>query len=88
MHGPAMKGRENVFKLIFDEARCKGCGLCVHACPKGVLALKKDILNDKGYHPAGAARPEDCIGCRSCALFCPDLVITILREEAEETGRG
>ena len=71
MHGPAMKGRENVFKLIFDEARCKGCGLCVHACPKGVLALKKDILNDKGYHPAGRPVRKTASGAGAAPFSVP-----------------
>ena len=39
-------------KLTISELVCKGCGLCVRACPKGVLALSKTKLNAKGYHPA------------------------------------
>ena len=39
-------------KVTFDESICKGCGLCVGACPKNLVALK-DELNAKGYHPAG-----------------------------------
>ena len=64
-------------KVIINSARCKGCGLCVHACPKKVLELNLDVLNRKGYHPAKAAHPEECIGCCCCAMFCPDVVITI-----------
>ena len=54
-------------KVTINENLCKGCGLCVRACPKGVLALAKDKLNAKGYHPSVVANPEACIGCTSCA---------------------
>lgn len=48
-------------KVTINENLCKGCGLCVRACPKGVLALAKDKLNAKGYHPSVVANPEACI---------------------------
>jgi len=67
-------------KLSINELVCKGCGLCVRACPKGVLALSKTKLNAKGYHPAEAVNPEECIGCASCARTCPDVAIRIERE--------
>ena len=66
-------------KVIFNEERCKGCGLCVTACPKGIVALEKEKINAKGYHPAGVKEQDKCIGCASCALMCPDTVITVER---------
>ena len=39
-------------KVIFQEDRCKGCGLCESVCPKGIIALSKEKINAKGYHPA------------------------------------
>lgn len=66
-------------KVSFNEERCKGCGLCVSACPKGIVALAKDKINAKGYHPAGVSEQDKCIGCASCALMCPDTVITVER---------
>ncbi len=66
-------------KVIFNEDRCKGCGLCVTACPKGIVSLEKDKINAKGYHPAGVKEQDKCIGCASCALMCPDTVITVER---------
>mgnify|MGYP003294164769 CR=1 FL=1 len=39
-------------KLTFNTDLCKGCGLCVDACPKGCLAIAEDKLNPKGYSPA------------------------------------
>lgn len=57
---------------------CKGCSLCVQACPTGVLALGKPI-NKKGFHAVTAAYPEKCTGCTLCAVMCPDLVLTVER---------
>ncbi len=66
-------------KLTFRSDLCKGCGLCIAACPKGLLALAKDKINAKGHHPAQITEPEKCIGCASCALMCPDCIITVER---------
>ena len=53
-------------KVTFNENLCKGCGLCVTACPKKIVVLK-EILNAKGYHPAGVEKTDECIGCAFCA---------------------
>mgnify|MGYP000480632202 FL=1 len=39
-------------KVTFDVERCKSCGLCVEACPKEILAIDTDYINQKGYNPA------------------------------------
>ena len=66
-------------KLTFRTDRCKGCGLCVSACPKGLLAIAKDKINQKGHHPAELTDPEKCVGCASCAIMCPDCIIEVER---------
>ena len=66
-------------KATFNENICKGCGLCVDACPKGCLAIAKDKINRKGHNPAVSVAPEKCIGCAFCATMCPDCVITVER---------
>ena len=63
-------------KVIFNEERCKGCGLCVLQCPKKIVKLSERI-NAKGYHPAECSDPAACIGCAFCARMCPDCVITV-----------
>jgi len=64
-------------RVTFNEDECKGCGLCVNACPKKVLALSTGKINKKGYRPAESVHPENCIGCAFCAIMCPDTVITV-----------
>jgi 2-oxoglutarate ferredoxin oxidoreductase subunit delta len=34
-----------------NELYCKGCELCVAACPKNVIGMA-ERLTPKGYHPA------------------------------------
>lgn len=63
--------------VTFNTELCKGCGLCVGACPKKIVALLKGEINSKGYHPAGITDQSACIGCAFCATMCPDCVITV-----------
>lgn len=65
--------------LTFRKERCKGCGLCVVACPKKLLVLEGGT-NIKGYNPANCTDVTLCIGCASCARICPDSIITIEKE--------
>ena len=66
-------------KVTFDTDRCKGCGLCVLACPKKIVALSMDVINVKGYHPAQVTDESKCIGCAFCARMCPDCIITVTK---------
>ena len=65
--------------VVVNTERCKGCNLCVVACPTGVLALQQKEVNNRGYHFAYMTQPEKCIGCQSCALVCPDACIEVYR---------
>ncbi len=64
-------------KLTFQTDLCKGCGLCVSACPKGCLIIDTGSINQKGYSPAVMKDAESCIGCAFCATMCPDCIITV-----------
>jgi 2-oxoglutarate ferredoxin oxidoreductase subunit delta len=63
--------------LTFNDQDCKGCGLCVSACPVEILHLDKDRMNAKGYHLISVTDMDKCIGCANCAIICPDSVIKV-----------
>lgn len=57
--------------------RCKGCEVCIAACPFACIAMSEEV-NSKGYHFAMKVN-DDCTGCANCAIVCPDGVITVYR---------
>jgi 2-oxoglutarate ferredoxin oxidoreductase subunit delta len=64
--------------LKINEEECKGCGLCVEACPPKVISLG-DRLNHYGYHTAEYAG-AGCTGCGICFMACPEPgAITVMR---------
>ncbi len=67
-------------RIVVDQARCKGCSVCVVACPFEVLALSPSV-NAMGYRYNHMAKPDLCTGCASCALVCPDSCITVYRQK-------
>lgn len=65
--------------VTINEERCKGCDLCVVACPVDVLSLQPKEVNNRGYHYAYAKHADKCIGCAACATVCPDGCIEVYR---------
>lgn len=64
-------------RVTIDEGRCKGCELCVAACPKKIIGLDTGRLNAKGYYPAQVFDMEECIACAMCGIMCPDSAIRV-----------
>lgn len=64
-------------RIAVDKDRCKGCSLCVMACPKKIMELDKKSINSKGYHTAVCMDMDACSGCSFCAIMCPDVCITV-----------
>lgn len=72
--------------IVVDEVRCKGCTLCVTACPPGVVQMANEKLNARGYHPAIYLDDHHhCTGCALCAVICPDACITVYRQTAAKS---
>jgi len=69
--------------IVIDTEHCKGCELCVSACPTDVILMEKNV-NSKGYHFAYMENPDACTGCANCAVVCPDGVITVYRKKIEK----
>lgn len=64
--------------IIIDIDKCKGCELCIVACPEETLGLS-DTINKKGYRYAIRVL-NNCTGCANCALVCPEGIITVYRK--------
>ena len=63
--------------VVIAAEACKGCDLCVDACPPGVLVMTTDRANSRGYrYPELLA---GCTGCRACAQICPDFVFQVYK---------
>ena len=67
--------------VTIATSRCKGCELCIPACPPQVLAMSEAVnaVNELGFR-----YPElypGCTGCRACLLVCPDFVFEVYQFE-------
>lgn len=71
----AMKPKYNV---VINQDWCKGCGVCMSFCPKGILVAEG--LDQK----ARATDDSLCINCTLCVVHCPDFAIEIVPSEAKE----
>jgi 2-oxoglutarate ferredoxin oxidoreductase subunit delta len=71
-------------KVTIDTERCKGCYLCVRACPFKVLEAST-AMHTSGVYTASFAHPEKCTACASCYQMCPDSAITVYELEEGET---
>ena len=78
-----MAKNEKRGRIIIDRERCKGCYLCVLACPNQMIFIS-DRLNQQGYYPAELKEDnttdKKCAACATCATMCPDVAIEVYRE--------
>ncbi len=74
-----------LLRVYTDE--CKGCGLCIEACPPKVIRMD-EALNPYGYRTARYAG-AGCTGCGICFLVCPEPgAITVLRAAKPRQAAG
>ena len=64
--------------VLINRDVCKGCELCVGACPQDSLGLSV-LINRHGYRYVELVK-DNCTGCINCALVCPDSAITVYQE--------
>lgn len=70
-------------RVVVNEERCKGCELCVAACPKSLMKLQ-DRINAAGYHIAACNDEGECIACAACAKMCPDTAIEVFDDKEKK----
>ncbi len=73
---------------VIDRERCKGCALCVGACPEKILALSRDTFNRQGVPFSECFDEARCTACMSCAIMCPDMAIRIIRHAPAPAAAG
>lgn len=67
--------------FYIDNSKCKGCGLCVKACPQQAITLNKGTSTIK---------QELCMGCGTCREICNNNAIyevEILTLSTATTGK-
>lgn len=57
---------------------CKSCRLCISACPRDVLRIGTEV-NEAGYEIAEMKENAECIGCKMCAVMCPEAAIEVYK---------
>lgn len=62
--------------LYIEKDLCKGCQLCVSACPPSVLEMSKET-NAQGYRFPKLM--PGCTACKACQMVCPDFVIDVYK---------
>ena len=69
-------------KIVIDRELCKGCYLCIKACPVHVIEKDSD-LNSSGSYAArpiqasSARESAACIACGNCYEVCPDVCVEV-----------
>ena len=63
-------------EIKIDRDKCKGCMLCVSACPNKLIIQSKN-LNKRGVQVVEIKDADKCTGCAMCAIMCPDMCIEV-----------
>jgi 2-oxoglutarate ferredoxin oxidoreductase subunit delta len=65
-------------KITIQKEKCKGCLLCISACPKKLIS-QDTRLNRRGVKPVVFKDGSGCLGCSFCAIICPDCCIEVYK---------
>ncbi len=75
--------------VVIAPHLCKGCTLCIAACPPGVL-VQGSLLNRQGYY-AVTYKGSGCTGCGICFYVCPEfgaITIRVRKDEKDEKDKS
>ena len=74
--------------VVIAVEACKGCELCIPACPPQVLVMTTAEVNARGFRFPRLA--PGCTGCRACLDVCPDFCFEVLKfdQPVEEALAG
>lgn len=62
--------------IVIDESKCKSCYLCIDSCPKKLIKKGSKTGCTGNLVVEFSDENNECLGCKSCAITCPDLAIT------------
>jgi len=71
--------------IVIDDRYCKGCGICVHFCPRHALKISEEV-NSRGYYTPCVVEGVECTNCRQCELYCPDFAIFVAEDQDDGDG--
>ena len=74
-------------KIMIDLGWCKGCGLCIWACPQKSVKMV-DQAARRGIRIACCSENAKRTGCRFCYIVCPDTAIAVYKESTAEEPFG
>jgi 2-oxoglutarate ferredoxin oxidoreductase subunit delta len=72
---PKKKDDKSTPEILVKVSWCKGCGLCVEYCKRGVLEMD-------GVLPI-VTDAEKCNRCLQCEMICPDFAIEVRDGQVE-----
>lgn len=58
-----MKYLKDVATIGIDAGKCRGCGICLSVCPRGVLTPRGGVV--------AVGDRDACIECGACKRNCP-----------------
>jgi 2-oxoglutarate ferredoxin oxidoreductase subunit delta len=73
--------KQGIIKI--NNERCKGCYLCVRACPAHILSAGS-AANAAGVRPAQVATGAECKACGACHAVCPDMCVSVYEVVEQE----
>lgn len=61
-------------RVLIDQSKCIGCGMCVKDCPQGCLSIEDGRVS---------FIPDGCMACCHCICICPQGALSL---EGEQPG--